>query len=719
MRIWLGIGLGLIVAAAALPTIGLAAITTGYTSAGGFQVAAGVDYDFGSLIVDGSAWRSVDILEIDPTEPSIGLELSLAHGIASGKATTIEQALANSADGHRVVATSNGSLFSFLRQDDIVVAEMGLGLNVSNGELINAGNPSLRSDLLPAFAIDQNGTPMIGTPDLEAELTLPGGETVAIDRINQARFDGDVVLYTSRLGSHTWTDNLGDEYVIEGFDLPLRPTGSHSGTVVAVRRDAGDGPIAPGQVVLSVSNTAGPWSTALEVGSAVSVSLAVDGGWDAVSQSVGGRNMLVVDGQNVTPQPEVDGSHARTAVGIDTAGKVLLVGVDNGSFRKGLRLTEIADLMISLGAVDAVNLDGGTSTQMAVRHPGDVGITMVTAPARDGIYRPVANALQVVSHAPDGPLDRLVLTPERATASIGEEVAFTAKGQDADLNGLALDPSALQWSVEPASGQAAGPSFTAEGSVMLVTGDQLGDFLVTVRSGTFEATSQLEVAPDHVAPVVSVSEVALVDTGPVGIDRATVGVGWTAHDNVSVARVQVQRRIDSGAWREVAVSNPGAASTTSTAPFGRRVQFRARATDGAGNTSAWTLGKPVRLLAFNDNHKRVSTTGAWARKADGEAIGGQYLRSRTSGASVSISVNAVQVAAIGNRGPTHGQAAIYLNGSPHSSISLLAASMEVRRLLYLSPLLDNPAMTAVRLVNANPAAQKLVDLDAFLALVPD
>jgi len=127
----------------------------------------------------------------------------------------------------------------------------------------------------------------------------------------------------------------------------------------------------------------------------------------------------------------------------------------------------------------------------------------------------------------------------------------------------------------------------------------------------------------------------------------------------------------------------------------------------------------MRVLLFNDNHTRVTTTGAWVRKANSSAIGGQYLRSRTSGPSVSLSVKAAQIAAIGHRGPTHGQAAIYLNGSPLAPISLVAASTEVRRLLYLSPPLSNPAMTALRLVNQSPGEQRLVDIDAFLALVFD
>lgn len=70
------------------------------------------------------------------------------------------------------------------------------------------------------------------------------------------------------------------------------------------------------------------------------------------------------------------------------------------------------------------------------------------------------------------------------------------------------------------------------------------------------------------------------------------------------------------------------------------------------------------------------------------------------------------------RGPTHGQADVYLNSSLASSISLDAVSTEVRRILYLSPKLSDLTMTAIQLVNSNPGTQQAVDVDVILVLVP-
>jgi hypothetical protein len=58
--------------------------------------------------------------------------------------------------------------------------------------------------------------------------------------------------------------------------------------------------------------------------------------------------------------------HARTMIGVDRQGRILLATVDGiAGVSEGMTLTEEAALMRSLGAVDAMNLDGGGSTQFA------------------------------------------------------------------------------------------------------------------------------------------------------------------------------------------------------------------------------------------------------------------------------------------------------------------------------------------------------------------
>jgi exopolysaccharide biosynthesis protein len=76
---------------------------------------------------------------------------------------------------------------------------------------------------------------------------------------------------------------------------------------------------------------------------------------------------------------------ARTAVGITKKGDLLFVVVENNDKGKGATLEELSELMIKLGAVDAMNLDGGGSSTMVVNG----------AALNSGAGRPVSNALVV------------------------------------------------------------------------------------------------------------------------------------------------------------------------------------------------------------------------------------------------------------------------------------------------------------------------------------
>ena len=92
--------------------------------------------------------------------------------------------------------------------------------------------------------------------------------------------------------------------------------------------------------------------------------------------------------------------HPRTAVGVDhDTGQVLMLVVDGRSkTSSGYTMLELANLMIDLGADEALNLDGGGSSTMVATPPGGVS-TVLNTPS-DKAERRVANALQVTYRPP-------------------------------------------------------------------------------------------------------------------------------------------------------------------------------------------------------------------------------------------------------------------------------------------------------------------------------
>ena len=116
--------------------------------------------------------------------------------------------------------------------------------------------------------------------------------------------------------------------------------------------------------------------------------------WNAARQILGVGPMLVKDKSvYLTTKTEQFGSDVaagrapRTAVGVTADGRVLLVVVDGRqSHSIGCTLLELALLMQELGAVDAVNFDGGGSSEMILK--GEI----VNSPS-DGGERSVGSAL--------------------------------------------------------------------------------------------------------------------------------------------------------------------------------------------------------------------------------------------------------------------------------------------------------------------------------------
>jgi hypothetical protein len=113
-------------------------------------------------------------------------------------------------------------------------------------------------------------------------------------------------------------------------------------------------------------------------------------GMPRIVTAVTGSHMLLVAGTNVAPGCAGDhcvgefyGPNSRTAVGLSQGNRTLLiVAVDSTGGSAGVQLDQLAALMAKLGARDAINLDGGGSTTMAIASP--LGAVSIVNRVRDG-----------------------------------------------------------------------------------------------------------------------------------------------------------------------------------------------------------------------------------------------------------------------------------------------------------------------------------------------
>lgn len=465
-----------------------AAVVAPYTSASRTPVAPGVVHDAGTFETDTAGTQAAYLIEIDLDAPEISVEASLSNDRVAGLETTTSQASRQSAEGHRAVAGINADFWASREEPQ--------GLHIQDGELMVAG-PAER----PTLGFEADGDVRIGSPRVTGELTLPDSTTVAVSRVNQARPGTGLVVYTPRFGASTRTDATGTEVVLDGATLPLTATAATTATVSAVRAGAGDTPIGSAELVLSASGPTAATLAALTPGASVTLSFAITAGWEATSEAVSGGQYIVQEGAvNVAPHDPgfADVTHPRSAVGLTADGDLVMAVVDGRQpgYSTGVRLDELGELMRDRGAVTAINLDGGGSSTLVARLPGDDAVSQLNR-GSDGFERSVSNSLLVFSSAPTGPLAIVNVVPPQASLLVGGGLDYVARGQDAAYNPVAIDPAAVSWSVEGGIGSidAAGRfSSTAAGSGSVVA--EVNGITGRAEVRTVDALATLAVGPD-------------------------------------------------------------------------------------------------------------------------------------------------------------------------------------------------------------------------------
>lgn len=118
--------------------------------------------------------------------------------------------------------------------------------------------------------------------------------------------------------------------------------------------------------------------------------------WEVVAGNV----MVVRQGQTVAHDNKV--RHPRTVVGLNRDATRMIVLVVDGrkpGVALGMNYAELAAEMLRFGCYDALNLDGGGSSVLAVRDPEKDEFKILNAPT-DGHERAVANVLGISVDAP-------------------------------------------------------------------------------------------------------------------------------------------------------------------------------------------------------------------------------------------------------------------------------------------------------------------------------
>ena len=142
---------------------------------------------------------TIDVLEIDLTGEYNKIESVKSQNKLQGYQTVSQMASQRNISGHTVVGGINGDFYAS--------GGIPIGKQIVNGEILK------QNSFYSSFGITQNNEPTLGLSDFSGMLILKNS-SLAINDVNNTRFENNLTLYNSYYGSTTGTNQFGTEISI-------------------------------------------------------------------------------------------------------------------------------------------------------------------------------------------------------------------------------------------------------------------------------------------------------------------------------------------------------------------------------------------------------------------------------------------------------------------------------------------------------------------------
>ena len=339
----------------------------------------------------------VSVTEIDLTNPYIVLETCMGTDHSWGVETPVSMASRNTWTGHEVVAAVNGDFFI-----DSEIEEMGIPLSgqVRNGELLESTHNCA------CLVMDDNRHPYIDRLKFSGQVSC-GDDSFPLNLVNRMRYyvediaDNQSILFTHGFGPTTYYSSSSGKMVLlspADSEFKWKPNGVEQCIIEDIFDAEGMTVIPEGKAILWLKGSFANHAATMRVGDEISVSFSLtfnnEAGDVEIHQLIGGSNDIIMqNGVFIDDWPEL---HPRTAVGFNADSTRLYFVVVDGrqEISVGATLKDMMGIFIALGAVNAMNLDGGGSSCMVVNDE------VINDPS-DGFVRPVGNGCLLVSTAPE------------------------------------------------------------------------------------------------------------------------------------------------------------------------------------------------------------------------------------------------------------------------------------------------------------------------------
>ncbi len=402
--------------------------------------------------------QKANVLTYSPNSGVSPLAVYAGDRLYGSRSTISNAAKYLESKGKNVIGGANADFF-------VISSGIPIGLVINEGRLISSDAWQY------AIGFKADGSAVVGQPTMGIRVSGNSG-TVNVSYLNKTRTSAGAYLLDRNYDSSSHFAEDGTNIILERLDnTPIRPNGTVK--LKVINKGRGDIPITitDNQMVLTKADRANvPSWVDFAIGEEVTLHInSGDSRWNDVQYAVGGK--LLIDNGKITTDGIDAGSstRARTAAGITPDGKILLYEIDGDqSDRKGLTAWELGNELLGLGCSYAVCLDGGGSSAMAIKKPGESSVSLVSRPS-DGSERACANYIFFVNNnTPDGVTAHAILTPQYRFLTPGASTSFTVTGADSSY-GIAPAPQNLIYTVPNEKGSVKDNVFTASGNAGPVT----------------------------------------------------------------------------------------------------------------------------------------------------------------------------------------------------------------------------------------------------------
>lgn len=196
----------------------------------------------------------------------------------------------------------------------------------------------------------------------------------------------------------------------------------------------------------------------------------------------------------------------------------------------------------------------------------------------------------------------------------------------------------------------------------------------------------------------------------IGRSLVRLRLGWSGTDAGSgIVKFQLQQQVNGGTFATVTLPSAKSTSIDRTLPYDGSYRYRVRATDAAGNASAYVYGPTFKLLRYQETSSAFTYSGSWSQTSSPSLSGGRGRHTSSASSTLTFRTSARDIAWFATMTSTSGSADVSVDGVFVATVDLHAASTAYRQLVFQRHF----ETTATHTIVIRPRGGARIDIDAF------